>query len=278
MKSYEAHQKELSGIIDLFKKGEVPDAMAFSMIDVPENIPVAKWKGYHNRIMLYLFAMRLGKSMDCRTFKQWKAAKRFPEKGSKGIPLYRPIYARKKTVDEKTGDEEVKQFVNGFGVFYVFSYDDTKGEPIPELPDIATDPPPLFDIARHWDVKVEYQFKTGSFGGFFNESRNKIVLCSEEESIFFHELGHAAHGRVLKSRGETFKPYQDAKEEAVADLTAATLSLTVGKRSTVANTFQYVEAYAKSIGKTVPEICEVVLDDVDACLREITTAKEELTK
>ena len=39
------------------------------------------------------------------------------------------------------------------------------------------------------------------FQGMFRGGRREILLATPEESVFFHELSHAAHEKVLKARG-----------------------------------------------------------------------------
>ena len=33
--------------------------------------------------------------------------------------------------------------------------------------------------------------------GYFSQNRNEIGLASKEETVFFHELAHAAHQKLL---------------------------------------------------------------------------------
>jgi len=68
----------LSLIIDKFKNGEIPEAVAYAMFPIPD-IPSAKWS-LMNRTLMFLSG-----TQDGRGFKQWQKADRFVKKGSKAI-------------------------------------------------------------------------------------------------------------------------------------------------------------------------------------------------
>jgi len=106
--------------------------------------------------------------------------------------------------------------------------------------------------------------------GYFSQDRKEIGLATEEESVFFHELAHAAHQRIL---GE-LKKGQDWKQEIVAELSAAALCKVVGKTSKhLGNSYRYIERYAKSANLTSWQGCMKVMSDTEKVLNLITSWK-----
>ena len=99
-------------------------------------------------------------------------------------------------------------------------------------------------------------------------------MATREESVFFHELAHAAHQRIL---GE-LKGGQEWKQEIVAELSAASLCKIVGKTSKfLGNQYQYIEQYAREANLTPWQACMKVLSDVEKVLNLIlgrTTPKD----
>jgi hypothetical protein len=102
----------------------------------------------------------------------------------------------------------------------------TEGEPLDyqkiELPEL-----PLMEIAKEWGISVKAIPGSYRYFGYFSQDRKEIALATKEESVFFHELVHAAHQRIL---GE-LKQGQDWKQEIVAELSAAVLCRVVGRPS-----------------------------------------------
>lgn len=260
----------INKIIEIFESGQIPDAIAHSTIPMPD-IPSAKWKGMRNRILLYIETVMQGKSLDARTFKQWKQLGRYPT-GKSGFYLWRPNIVKEK--DKKTGEEET--FITGFRPFVVFSYSDTKGKDLPESPDTnPAETPPLMDVAKKWGIDVSYLPSVVGFWGSYNPSSDQIELATHDESTFFHELAHAAHNRVVKARNEELKREQDPFQEITAELTAAVLCTLVGKQpSNEGMRYKYISKYAEDAKITPVEACRKVIDDVDKCLQLILDFNE----
>jgi hypothetical protein len=254
--------KSIEKIIDIFASGKIPDAVAHSVIPMPD-IPSAKWKGLRNRILVFVHTEMVGKDMDCRTFKQWKDVGRYPTGKGTGFDLWRPNIRKK----EEEGEE--KTYVTGFRSFSVFSLSDTKGKEIKTVDIEPPTAPPLIEVAEKWGVNVKYTFTSSSWGSY-SPSQDAITLATHDESTFFHELAHAAHNRVLKKRGEKIQGGQHPFQEIIAELSAATLGLLVGRQTgTEGRSYRYIENYAKEQGIGTVEACRAVLDDVDQCLQLI---------
>jgi hypothetical protein len=126
----------LDCIIQRFKIGDIPEAVAFSVFPIAD-IPSARWSKL-NRIVMFLSG-----TQDARGFRQWEEAGRKVKKGSKAIYILVPNF--RSIEDEKSGSE--RNVIIGFMARPVFRLEDTDGEPLEyeqvELPDL-----PLTDCAK----------------------------------------------------------------------------------------------------------------------------------
>ena len=186
-------------------------------------------------------------------------------KGSKSFTILAPRFIRKQEEDE----EEAKSVLVGFLAVPVFRVEDTEGDPLDyqniELPQL-----PLLEVAQEWGISVKAIPGNYRYSGYFSQDRKAIGLASKEESIFFHELAHAGHQRIL---GE-LKRGQDWKQEIVAELAAATLCKIVGKDSKhIGNSFRYIEKYAKEAKLTPWQACLKVISDTEKVLTLILDRK-----
>jgi len=248
----------LHEIIEKFRSGDIPEAIALSMFPIP-NIPAAKW-GLLNRTLMFLAGTE-----DARGIKQWNAAKRRIKKGGRAFRILAPRF---KKVEGKEGDEE-KLVLSGFLLAPVFRVQDTEGEPLEyeaiQVPDL-----PLLEVAQAWGISVKAIPGNYRYLGYFSPGLKEIALASPEECVFFHELAHAGHNRIvpLKSR-------QDWKQEIVAELTAAVLCRLVGKKAgNLGQHYRYIEKYAAKARKDVPQACLEVLSNAEKVLSLILKGEE----
>ncbi len=81
------------------------------------------------------------------------------------------------------------------------------------------------------------------------------------EKTFFHELGHAAHEKVIGK----LKSGQDPFQEIVAELTAQALCKLVGKdaKDTLGNTYKYIEGYAEKADMSPYSACMKVTRETE---------------
>jgi len=108
-------KKALDIILDKFKSGDIPEAVAYSMFPLPD-IPSANWSLLNRTIMI------LNNTADARGIFQWNKANRYVKSGSKAFYIIVPFI---KKVD--AGDED-KLVLRGFGIKPVFRVEDTEGE------------------------------------------------------------------------------------------------------------------------------------------------------
>ena len=168
-------KETLTKIIDQFKNGKIPEAVAYSMFPFPE-VPSARWS-MTNRTLMFLSG-----TMDARGIRQWNSVSRYVKRGTKGLYILVPYL--KKVEDDL---EEQSHFLMGFGVSPVFRVEDTDGEALEyeniELPDF-----PLMDRAKEWGIDVKTIPGNYKFLGYYSPGRKEIALASPSEVVFFHEL------------------------------------------------------------------------------------------
>ncbi|VBB45005.1 conserved hypothetical protein [uncultured Desulfatiglans sp.] len=246
----------LDGILERFKNGNIPEAVACSMFPMADDIPSANWS-LLNRILMFVAG-----TADARGYRQWRKANRYVKKGSKGFHILVPCM--KKVEDEETGEEA--EALVGFMCRPVFRYEDTDGEPLAyeqiELPEL-----PLLDRAREWGLNVRAIPGNYRCYGYYSSKRKEIALATPEEKTFFHELSHAAHDRVQKG----LKSGQDPFQEIVAELSAQALCHLVGKQvdDSLGNSFRYIESYAEKEKLTPHGACLKVMNQTEKVLKLI---------
>jgi antirestriction protein ArdC len=254
----------LSKILQLFKTGNVPQAIAiatFPPFDVPSNL----WS-LSNRII-----MMLSGTSDARGFQQWHEVGRHVRKGEKAFHILAPRMTRKGQEHDAdiTEDDpkDAKYVLTGFIPVSVFAVEQTEGEPLAyqkiELPKL-----PLMEKAQEWGIDVaSVAFQGTYYGAFQDGTTEKIRLATPHEKTFFHELAHAGHKRI----NGTLQPGQNPKQEIVAELAAQTLCQMVGKEleSTLGNSYDYISEHAKKMNRSVERACLSLLSDVEKILKMI---------
>ena len=244
----------LNVILDKFKSGDIPEAVAYSLYPIPE-IPSAKWS-LTNRTLMFLSG-----TMDGRGYKQWLQAGRFVKKGSKAFHILVPFF--KKDKDEQGGGREI---LMGFGCRPVFRMEDTDGNELEyanmELPDL-----PLIKRAEEWNISVRAIPGNYRYHGYYSLNKKEIALATPEEKVFFHELSHAAHEKV---KGSLTKG-QDPLQEIVAELSAAALCKLVGKQGngSFGNSYRYIEKYSEKIDMSPYNACLKVMSETEKVLNLI---------
>ncbi|MSS72985.1 MAG: hypothetical protein EXS64_16055 [Candidatus Latescibacteria bacterium] len=259
MKVTEKAQQALDGILSAFESGQVPEAIAHTVIPMYD-APCNRWS-LNNRILTFLSG-----TTDARGIDQWRQIGRWPKKGSKALYILVPMIYTKRD-DERGIDENA---LIGFRACPVFRLEDTDGKPLDRPQVEPPEPPPLLDIALAWGLSVRYLPCIGNAYGFYCAGRQEIGLCPHDEAVFFHELAHAAHDRVNGGLSQV----QKWKKEVVAELTAATLMHLFGRRPNDGGAYRYIRHYAAQDGKDPHRACLAVIADVSRCLDLILKAKQ----
>ena len=267
-------QQTVDTIVEQFKKGNVPAAIARTVIDRnPADVgdrPIDKWS-FKNQLLAHLIAG----TDDARTFKQWLKVGRVVRKGSKATHLLAPIHGSYETEDDK-GEKERRTFLRGLKTFPVFAIEQTdelpedkrKG-PAYQAPDYTPDElPPLHQVAEAWNVQVTYSPFNGQAYGWCKVDGSAIGLHTQDIKVWLHELGHAAEARTRKD----IVGGQHWDQEVVAETTAAVLCSMLGLDSDLGTSFDYIKAYAAreemDPGQAVLKVLTRILDAVEAILAQ----------
>jgi len=248
-------KETLNGIVDKFRSGEIPHAVALASYPMP-NIPSSSWS-FTNRTLMFISG-----TGDARGIRQWREANRWLEKGCKAIYILVPCF--KKDTDENTGEEG--ETLSFFKVAPVFKFEDTKGEPLDYL-QLELSELPLMEKAEEWGICVKAIPGNYRFNGYYSFQRREICLATPEEKTFFHELSHAAHEKIIGK----LKNGQDPLQEIVAELSAQALCRLVGKRAsdTTGNSYRYIEKYAEQLKLNPVSACLKVLGETEKVLNQI---------
>jgi len=249
----------LSIILEKFKSGDIPEAVALASYPIAD-IPSGKWS-FTNRTIMFLSG-----TGDARGFRQWRQVNRWVKKGSKAIYILVPCF--KKQVDEETGEE--MEMLRFFKSTPVFRYEDTDGEKLDyerlEVPDL-----PLLDKAKAWGISVKAVPGNYRYHGYYFSQRKEIAVATPEESVFFHELSHAAHEKVKGS----LRKGQDSFQEIVAELAAQALCKLAGRQVTDTSgiSYRYIERYAEKEKMTAYSACLKVLSETENVLNLILNSE-----
>ncbi len=251
----------LNKIIDRFKSGDIPEAVAYSMFPF-NDAPSANWS-LTNRTLMFLSG-----SMDAREIRQWNSVGRFVKRGTKAFYILVPYM---KHVEDDLGEQTHK--LMGFGVCPVFRVEETDGEPL-EYENIEVPNFPLIEKAREWNVDVRAVPGNYKYFGYYVPDRKEIAVTTANESVFFHELSHCAH-HILN---DGILTGQDPLQEIVAELSAQALALIVGRSVAdyAGNGFRYIEKYSQKAGLTVHTACLKVLAETEKVLNLILTEKADI--
>ena len=252
----------LQRIVDLFKTGNIPKALAVATIPPQTDIPSAKWS-IGNRVLQFL-----ADTSDARGLRQWQKAGRNVKKGAKAFCILGPNSKVIKDTDDN-GKEIEKTIVMGFHAIPVFRAENTDGEPLPYEP--AT-PPPLADVAEEFGLSVSYQTFASKYYGYYQSGSKRIVLATHSVHVFFHEFAHAAHERIEGKLTGGQVPGQ----EIIAELTAVTLSQMYCPEANLGFSYEYVKTYAKKSKKSIERACLAVINTVGKVLDEILNTHLQL--
>ena len=225
-------RETMNKLVERFQDGDIAPLVKLSTIRLTaqNSIPAERWS-FSNQ---FLALIQTGE-LDCRGFRQWQEVKRHVSAGATAAYILGPMIVKNKT-DE---GEEIKLI--GFKSIPVFPLAMTEGEPLPEIdktiaPDVL---PPLVNVANKWGIDIKYTPFTGRAYGSFSQDAKSIRLATHEESVFFHELSHAAHSRIERLKGG-----QDVRQEIIADFTACVLMQVYGLKDTSGITWNYIKSYS----------------------------------
>lgn len=203
--------------------------------------------------------MLIHETEDARGFRQWNEVRRLVKKGSKSFNILVPCFRKEKG---KKTDEDISR-LSGFTTANVFRVEDTEGETL-DYQRIKLPTHPLMEKATEWGIQVKAVGGNIEHYGYYSPDKKLIALATEEESVFYHELCHVAHEKVIGN----LKRKQDPLQEIVAELSAHVLCRIVGKDGNkyFGNSYRYIEGYAKEIQLSPYSAVMRVVSDVEKVL------------
>lgn len=261
-------QETLSKILGMFETGNLPEAVARTVIRAKsgDSKPSDNWSLANRLVMLS------SGTEDARGYKQWEKVNRQVKKGAKAMYIFGPCTQKKIVKDTKLGKDVEKTVLSGFRTIPVFRYEDTEGELLPEINYSPPELPPLFHLAEKFGVKVKYQPFIGRDYGTFYPGEDEIVLHSHDANIFFHELAHAVHNII-----NPLKPGQHSDQEVVAEVVACTLCEIYGYKGYIWHGHKYIKQYADKDRQVIKAVMGV-LKDTEKVLKLILGEEEKEKK
>ena len=127
---------------------------------------------------------------------------------------------------------------------------------------------PLIERATEWGIKVLAVPGNDTFYGCYGLSEpRQILLASPEPIIYFHELSHAAHERIIS----WLVPSQTPRQEIVAGLCAQLISEIVeeGNYRFLGNTFRLIARHSFKLNVSPVAGCHLFLPEIHHATRLI---------
>ncbi len=278
-------EKATQHVVEAFRDGSVAGKIALACFPNP-NILSDNWT-LRNRILGFLTTGC--RTMDVRSVAQWRRVGRRLKKGAVGgyilKPLKRSFFVDVK--DEATGKmkKERRSYIYGFKAITKFCADDTEGAPLDyekdhHLPDNL----PLLAVAEKWGIKVNATWICGGARGSYAIDGSEIQIGVEAQhapKVFFHELAHASHARLMKKWGKKMTGGQDPLQEITAELSAEILRRVLDPEGeiypdTSGNSLEYVQIYARAGGMDLNAALVKVLGEVSQVVNLILTEAADL--
>src|ERR1700759_3921205 len=100
MKYYGNAEQVAQKIVEAFKTGSLPKALATVFVHRKDNVPCRAWS-WNNQLLCILQG-----TQDARGMKQWNTVNRFVRKGSKAFHILVPLMRTIVVKDATTGDEK----------------------------------------------------------------------------------------------------------------------------------------------------------------------------
>ena len=249
-------------ILSMAKAGQLPAEIAHHLVTADPSAPCHQWS-MANRLI-----MRAAKTADARGYRQWQDVGRHVRKGAKAFHILAPRTITITETDPETGEEVKRPKLIGFLTVPVFRVEDTEGEPLPAYN--PPPPPPLADVAKVWGIRLEYGPTSDGEYGYYSRTGGEVIhLSSQDPDTYWHEIGHAAHARLLAREGKTLVPGQQVDQEVVAELVAATIGRIEGRPvGETAWALRYMQGYSGSRERLVGDLMRLA-DTAEACVRLI---------
>ncbi len=259
-------------ILDAFRSGNLPKALAPIFINRKDNVPCRSWS-WSNQLLTALAGYS-----DARSYRDWQSIGRQVKKGEKSFHILEPCPRTFTKRDKETGEETKVTIVKGFKAGPRFGVEQTEGKPLPPPdPNVMSwlENLPLREVAEKWGLTVDaYNGKNGSYLGYYRHGQS-IALGVENLLVWAHELVHAADdraGTITKAHG------QQPDNEIVAQLGGAVLLEVLGHEteSDRGGAWEYIKSYAEKAKLDPVVACQRLLNRVCASVALILDTAGEL--
>ena len=258
-------------IIDTFKSGRLPKALAPVFIRRRDNVPCRAWS-WSNQLLAALAGHD-----DARGFRQWETVGRHVTKGQKAFYILCPVKRTITATDAETGETAQRMALVGFRAQAVFGYEQTDGAALPDRAeaDAFIDALPVVNVARHWNLTVgTFNGQGARYRGYYKHGSG-IALGVENLIVWAHELVHAAddrNGTITKRSG------QQLDNEVVAQLGASTLLQCLGHEheADLGFCWDYIQQYAAQHKKQPIAVCQKLLQRVCESVALILATADKL--
>jgi N-terminal domain of anti-restriction factor ArdC len=271
MKYFGRAEEVANKIVEAFKAGNLPKALAPIFIRRKDGVPCRAWS-FGNQLLCVIYG-----TSDARGIRQWNECGRYVKKGSKAFDILVPMMKPATVLDEETKNEKRVEVLVGFKTAPVFGVECTEGKEIPKDQEILQwiNALPLVDVARSWGLNVDaYNGQEGKALGHFCKDQ-AIGLGVQNLSTWCHELCHAADHRLghLKEKGQHWR------SETVAELGGAILLECLGysTESDRGGCFEYIERYSEAAGLQPIQACMNVLKRTCEAVELILTEAGKLS-
>lgn len=261
-------------LMEVFASQNFPESIAYTIIRKnAAEIPVP-FDSYS--LTNKLIAVFIGKTHDCRGYKQWSEVNRHVKKGGKSFRILAPLTRKVEEDGDVAGEKVIKTIVYGFKAVPVFADhqtepDDPENDQLYRF-DYTPEPaklPYFLNVAEALGLTVKWRPMGGKGAlGWYSPFDKSITMTSTDHLNYFHELAHAVH--------DTFEPLKDVpthKAEAVAETSAAILCAMLGiEQEHQQQSYEYIQHYCKdkspqgvlqkisSILATVEKVVTIILN------------------
>lgn len=186
---------------------------------------------------------------DVRNYMGWKSIERYVKAGE-GFNIIAPVMIQKSQTDTngnpimENGKPKKKSVLVGFKSTPVWDIKATSGKAV-EYPEVEKMPDFIGkDVAEKFGLTIQQGFENPNHYAFYSPGAKVIEMATPCQQTFFHELSHAADDKISGVKGG-----QDPVQEIVAEFSSAILMGMFGLIAGTKNSYDYIERYAKQMGK-----------------------------
>ena len=247
MKPSPKAQAAIDRIVTRFQTGDLSPVVAAVRLCLPAGHPAGAWS-LGNKAL----ALAQADTLDCRGFRSWQDVGRQVVRGGSAIYIFKPLI----TKGDPDAEEPAPRLI-GFAPIPVFAAAQTEGDPAGLADVTPTEMPPLAELAHGLGIRIQYT-PLGEELGNCTVTGDRIRLGTAQNRVFWHELGHAVHARIVgKLRGG-----QNAHQETVAEFTSCVLAALYDDEDSTGNAWQYIQSYnadpMRAIGAALADVGEIV--------------------